>query len=526
MFIAMTKTKLFLILVFVSAFLLRFYRVGDYPPLLWDEASLAYNAYSILKTGKDEYGQFFPLVFRSFGDFKPGFYVYLALPFVYLFGLNQLAVRLPSVLAGSFLPVIIFLWMQKYYSRSTFPYIISLITCFNPFNLHFSRGAWESNILVFELVLAVYLFSQSRHFLSSVIFALTFYTYHSAKLLTPLILLALLSISQRPKFCSFYTPLIILIFPIIFGLVIKSNTNRLAVTSLFSYPRSPEETMMIINESSQFNFRFFHHQIIYFSRNFFDRYFNHFSPRFLIFEGDWQNPRHSAPYVGVLLFPSILFLIIGLLISDYRLPITKFLFLWLLLSPIPAALTRDSLSAVRALPLSIPLLYFISLGLLHFLKKFSSLFVCCLLVTVYILSFFYYSDLYHNHLLKKSPLDNLYGYRQTIKYLLANQTKYRSIYLTNFYGQPYIYYLFYGAYPPGDYQPQANLIASSVDVGWVKSIDQIHFWAPEFSSIRLQPSTLVIYSHDELIRQNIDPKILTPLSSINQISTFYAYQNP
>ena len=92
--------SLFIILALATA--LRFWNLGGNPPHLSpDEASLGYNAYSILKTGRDEYGELLPMVFKSFGDYKPGFYVYLTVPFVAVLGLNEWSVRLPSVIAGT-----------------------------------------------------------------------------------------------------------------------------------------------------------------------------------------------------------------------------------------------------------------------------------------------------------------------------------------------------------------------------------------------------------------------------------------
>ena len=51
------KKNIFLIFIFFLAFFIRIYSIHT-TPLLWDEASLGYNAYSILKTGRDEYGTF------------------------------------------------------------------------------------------------------------------------------------------------------------------------------------------------------------------------------------------------------------------------------------------------------------------------------------------------------------------------------------------------------------------------------------------------------------------------------------
>ena len=150
--------SLYLVSIFILSFLIRSLYIHT-TPLLWDEASLGYNAYSILKTGRDEYGTFLPIIFKSFGDYKPGLYVYLCLPFVYLFGLNDLSVRLPSIILGSLLPIILYFLIKEINPKAQKAAIISsLITVFNPYNIHFSRGAWETNILTFELVLASYLF--------------------------------------------------------------------------------------------------------------------------------------------------------------------------------------------------------------------------------------------------------------------------------------------------------------------------------------------------------------------------------
>ena len=85
-------------LILLLAFLLRFWQINKIPSLNPDEAALGYNAYSLIRTGKDEHGVSWPLHFKSFGDYKPGGYVYLAIPFVKVLGLSPLAVRLPNLI--------------------------------------------------------------------------------------------------------------------------------------------------------------------------------------------------------------------------------------------------------------------------------------------------------------------------------------------------------------------------------------------------------------------------------------------
>src|SRR5687767_8336851 len=100
-----------LLLIVILGLFLRVYKIDSVPPgLTWDEAALGYNAYSISQTLKDEYGNFLPLTLTSFGDYKPAFYAYLIIPFMLILGLTEIAVRLPSVLAGTgFILVVYFL---------------------------------------------------------------------------------------------------------------------------------------------------------------------------------------------------------------------------------------------------------------------------------------------------------------------------------------------------------------------------------------------------------------------------------
>jgi 4-amino-4-deoxy-L-arabinose transferase-like glycosyltransferase len=533
----MTKEKIILLIVLLFAFLIRIYNF-NYPPLLWDEAALGYNAYSILQTGRDEYGQFLPLIFKSFGDYKPGLYVYLTLPFVAIFGLTPLAVRLPSIILGSLLPLIAYLFVKKHHPGKVLPLLFAALIAFNPYNIHYSRQAWETNVLTFELLLASYLFFNKKYFYSSLIFGLTLFTYQSGKLISLLLIAVLLLINYTKNYfkkdfiLKFILPLFVFSLPILYGLFFQHQGNRLEVVSLFSYPRSVEEKQLITKEGGSLDYQLFHNQTFFFAKNFLTRYFNYFSPQFLLTQGDWQNPRHSAPYTGVLLFPSVFFLIVGIfsLFKNYS-SINLFFFLWLLLAPIPAALTRDEIQATRIMSFSIPLCYFATLGffsvLNYFIKnKFYYLSIKLLIFFFYLASFTYYADQYLNHMVKKSPQDWLFGYREAIDYVVKNGSQHQ-VYFTPFYGQPYIYYLFYTKYPPQKYQLQADLISKSIDTGTVYKIDDIIFDTPDFKFMQEQSNpVLVVYPYDETVRQAADLNKLNPLSPVNGISTFYGYKKP
>src|SRR3990167_10550251 len=99
---SMKRTHMLLFIILFLGTSLRFYRITTVPPSLsHDETAIAYNAYSILKTGKDEYGAPFPLLFRSFDDYKLPGMVYASIPAVAAFGTTALGARFTSAFLGS-----------------------------------------------------------------------------------------------------------------------------------------------------------------------------------------------------------------------------------------------------------------------------------------------------------------------------------------------------------------------------------------------------------------------------------------
>ena len=107
------KTKVLLILILLLVTVLRFWQLGDYPALNADEASIGYDAYSLIQTGKDQHGNPWPISFQSFNDYKPGLLVYLVLPFVKTLGLNVWAVRVPGALAGVGTVLVLYLLVKQ-----------------------------------------------------------------------------------------------------------------------------------------------------------------------------------------------------------------------------------------------------------------------------------------------------------------------------------------------------------------------------------------------------------------------------
>src|SRR3990167_567339 len=88
------KTKILLLLIIILAAFVRLFTLDRFPVSLYsDELASGYNAYYILKTGRDGFGEFLPTGLQSFGDWKTALPAYLAIPTIKLFGLNNYGVR-------------------------------------------------------------------------------------------------------------------------------------------------------------------------------------------------------------------------------------------------------------------------------------------------------------------------------------------------------------------------------------------------------------------------------------------------
>jgi 4-amino-4-deoxy-L-arabinose transferase-like glycosyltransferase len=133
-----------LILIIILGTILRFYQLGEAPAGLYiDEAGQGYSAYSILQTGKDEFGKPWPIVFRSFTDFKTPVYTYLIAPIIPFLGLNSFTVRFPSAIFGVMTLPVLFLLIKKLSKNQTLALLATLLLAISPWHILFSRTDYE-----------------------------------------------------------------------------------------------------------------------------------------------------------------------------------------------------------------------------------------------------------------------------------------------------------------------------------------------------------------------------------------------
>lgn len=495
-------------LIFIFALSARLYHLDRTPPgLTWDEAALGYNAYSILKTGRDEHGQFLPLIFKSFGDYKPGTYVYLTVPSVAIFGLNEFSVRFPSAVFGALAVVgtglLVSLILENFLAGA----ITSLVVAVLPWHLFFSRGAWEVNVFVSLLVFAIYFFLLSLKnkrvspLIPLFLFASTFFTYQAAKLLTPLVIALLVGLNwqdTKKAVAHIFTkekkllPLYLLLVGAVVIYLIQTATgpigNRVSRLSIFQYRPKPSQELINIDNGDLTSVALFHSQADLTLRAIASRYLYHFSPEILFKENN--TPRESLPKMGLLYLFDAVWLLAGLiyLARHTKTKTQIFVLGLLLLAPLGSSLTLAEYSAVRSLFLTVPLSILIALGIYFLLTRHRSLFL--LFLPVYLFGIVLGLDIYYNHSAAFLAPGFNYGYKQAVETIKINPSE--KVYFTDVYGQPYIYYLFYTAYDPAKYQKINNFVSGGVDVGSVGRVDNVEFHQFSVDDVKTQKNTLFI----------------------------------
>lgn len=441
------RNELIFILIILLAFFLRFFNLSNSPPGLYvDEAAVGYNAFSLLKTGRDEYGKVFPVFFRSFGDYKMPLNFYLTAIPIFLFGLNVFSVRLLSAFLGSITTILIYLLAGRFFKemKGGFSLISAFIYAISPWSIFISRVCFEGNLALFLLLLALFLQlkaleekSRKLMYISTFTYILSAYSYHTERFIAPGIMLFVFLVKYRGSF--------------------KKNIKNIAVQFIFLFLFLVPQLTLFFSAAGQARIKALaiEGNLI---NNFFSLYGSYFSSRNLFFAPD-PDLQRSYPEVSVFFSWMAIPFLIGIFeLLRKKTGRNQIIFYFLIIfSPLPAALARDPFSTYRSYPLIFPFVLIIALGvekLLEVLKL--TAFKISFLFLVLILSL---AVLYRNVfiLLPNERYSSWsFGYKQIAENLKLNS--YPKILLNDEVGPSYVELLFFLEYPPKEYQMERQKI--------------------------------------------------------------------
>lgn len=471
--------QILLVLVLLLAVATRLFNLDKYPAgLNADEAAIGYNAYSLIETGMDEHGVSWPLVFRSFDDYKPALYFYIVIPFIKVLGLTVNAVRLPSAILGVFSVWFLYLIIDRIFKNKTIAFLSALVLATSPWHLHFSRGGWEVNASATFLLLTIYLFllglKKPRFYLLAVLpFVASMYTYHSMRIIAPLLAIFFIILywqdissafkqkKARKYLLGSVSLMILLALPLVWQMFGSQGQSRFSGVSIFADQGPLWEALEMRRQhpSGSLVAVLLHNRYLSYSIRFFQNYLSHFSPRFLFITGD-EIARSKVSGIGQSLLVLAPFYFLGLLnllkLDNKGKKLTLF---WFLIAPLAASLTFQSPHALRAHNMVIPLSIITALGVFtafKAIKKFKPVFALGIVAfsLLFAHNFTYYLHQYYVHYPKELPYAWEYGFEEMGQYIKENGDQYDQIIISSRYDQPYILTAFFTQYPPDKFQEE------------------------------------------------------------------------
>lgn len=540
------KINLFLLAIVAVATFLRFFQLGQNPPsLTWDETAWGYSAYSLGIDGRDEFGKFLPLNYlESFGDFKPPIFAYLDILPVKIFGLNEFAVRFPSALLGVMTVLATYFLVKRLFGDQgkTIALISSFILTISPWHVNLSRAAFEANVATFFIVIGVWLFlkgiqNKKWYLVISVIsFALSIYTFNTARIVSPLLVL-ILSIGFRKELLQRKKETIIaaitgflLIFPVIPFLLSPQANLRFREVNIFTNIDIIKRTnQQIENDKNAIFSKIIHNRRFAYAVEYLSHYFDNFSPNFLFIKGD-GNPKFSTQDVGQLYLWEFPFLVLGVLyLFKKRESHWWIIPVWLLTGILPAATARETPHALRIETTLPTFQILVAYGILFVFKKVSTLSNLGYLRYLIFSSFFlflifnilYYLHGYYVHYSKGYSREWQYGYKDSIAYVEKIKDKYDQIYVTMDLGRPYIYYLFYTKTEPSYFRKTAKVKRDVFGFVTVEGFDKYKFVKDLNTAKDSSKKTLVIRSVGQIPES---AKLLKKFNVLDGTDTLWAYE--
>lgn len=544
----MKYQKWILFLIFLLAFVLRVYQSGVYPlGFLADEAALGYNAYSILETGRDEWGELLPLTsLKSFGDYKNPLYVYLTIPSIWLFGLNEFSTRLPAAFFGALTIFILYLFIKELLPSSAL--VSAFLLAVSPWHIVNSRMAHsgEGIVALFFLILGAFLFLKSlkrkKLLIPSIAcFLLSIFSYHTSRVFIPFFGFSLFLIykkeffSKRKNYWQAFFICLLLFLPLLFSLFSWEGKSRLVQTTKITnigLLNDINEKRGFCQKSLPFIFcRSFYNRATAYITYYFTNYFNHFSVKTL-FSGSVGIGTFMLAKRGFFYLWELPFFILGL-VFIFRKKINfsvKIIFSWLLIYPLADSFTGfdNPLRMLIGLPAFIIVTAY---GITIFFQnrkwkifKIPIFFLIVFSLSSFAMDYFHYqekfSDTHH------------FGYRDLFKALREKEAQYEKIYITKQYDNiVYIFYLFYSQYDPKHYQEnknierldifdfQAGIWASVNRIGKFYFFDSLNF--AEFSD-----NSLVILTPKQIPKaDNLSPKPELKINDKNNQPVFLVFDS-
>lgn len=489
----MKKEKIILISIVLLAIVLRFYALDKIPiGFIPEEISTGWNAYSLLKTGRDEWGNLLPIFFKETGGYKLALNSYLIVPVMAILGPTELAVRIPTAVAGILSVILVYFLTLFLFKKKNIALAASLLLALSPWHISMGRYGvdvnWGIPLFLFGLLTFLKSYRQPKLLiLSAISFGLSYYTYFNYDVFTTLFLGALFLLTAKIQFAPSRRKFSLLFIGIV-GIFLLPYIISPTLLTRFSQATSVSQVGFVnrINEHRgacddyypPVLCRVFYNKVtergLELSRN----YINHFSTSTFFLYGSKLGLSGMPDNWGLFYPLEFLFIVLGIIIIVKKKMYSRELVLWALLAFIPSSLASEA-HVWRMLTI-VPLPHIVAaigaVALLHQLRKKSWLVIGVgVLLAVFVSRFWLDYTAYFPFWQAKN---SYFGFRSAYAYLLPKAAEYDAVVVAPpglGFEQLYIYYVFYSQLDPSILQKEIDVDRSVGEGGWV-NVSRIGKW--------------------------------------------------
>lgn len=550
------KSIIILTLILSLGLFFRTFQLGSNPPGFYsDEASYAYNAYSILKTGIDEHGVFLPITTEAFGDYKLPVMLYSIVGTFAVFGDSEWSARLPAAIYGTATILALYFLVKELWPKKNSEHIALLAAAFlaiTPAHIFVSRGTWELTPALLFITIGTITFIKATtktvnsnwlYLLTAICFILSIYSYNSARIFTPLFGISLALIYWKELklhlkkhsnifvFIGITTISFVLLLPILTSFQTPELTQRAKYISIF-YDKGVESRLFDAIRSDPGQpvriTQALHNKPVFYLMDFTKRYLSHFDLNFLFVTGDTFEIFYM---VGLGVLPIILFipLVFGvyILLKNINRP-ALVLLSWLFISPIASAFTIFTPSLSRAQNLIIPLVIISASGTIsiaHTVKNrvtktsfYMMATVSLILLLINIMYVFNQYFIFTPRVVAHKWND---GFKETVDYVNSHQDQYDRIIISSSRAPSYIFYAWNIRIDPNTFQSTSVVDHTPDQNGLIftSQIGKFHFTkniSEDSKNIHEGEKVLLVGFEDELSTPDLtiysrDGKIVTQL---------------
>lgn len=494
------KEEILLFFIFMLGAFARIVAIEKFPNALnVDEASSGYDAYSLMKWGKDRGGNSYPVYLYAWGSGQSVLYSYLMIPIIAIMGLTEYSIRLPMAITGTISLYVFYYLIKNIFNSKKYGIISTAFFAVCPWHIMKCRWGMECNIfpdliLLASLLLILGLKKKNTIFqiLAFIVLAISSYSYGTSYLFLPVfVLIALVYLIQKKelsikKSIIYLLIMFVLCIPIILYIAINTfNLEQIAIGKI-TIPK------LLINRYDEVS--------TVFSGNIFENCVNNLleTLKILIIQND-KLEWNAIPQYGLFYLISIVFFIIGLraCIKKYKENnLNQIMNIWMISAIILCAFCEANINRINII--MIPCIYYISVGLSEFLMKYKQMTICIFIIYAVLFIEFIYS--YTN-----KDYNKYYTFASGIEEVVDYCKQHDSnVYCMYSFKEPFIYFMFYGQEDVNEYLDTVEYFEEGKTFENIKAFGKYKFYLPkeiEKNSIIIVPKNKEIEYNYESVRK-------------------------